>query len=155
GRPLLELIRPGEGGLVGRDRAEEDQGRHDQPVDHGIYLRSILTVWIVIGVTGLSPGFVVLVSPIFLMTSIPLTTSPNTGCFPLSQSVGASVMKNCAPPVLAAPLFAIARMPALSSLRPDPNSSGMLNPGPPVPVPSGSPPWIMKFGITRWNVNPL
>ena len=26
--------------------------------------------------------------------------------------------------------------------------------GPPLPVPVGSPPWIMKRGITRWKINP-
>ncbi len=33
--------------------------------------------------------------------------------------------------------------------------SGKKGPGPPVPVPLGSPPWIMKFGITRWKIVPL
>ena len=35
------------------------------------------------------------------------------------------------------------------------NSSANWYPGPPVPVPSGSPPWIMKSGITRWKIVPL
>ena len=26
--------------------------------------------------------------------------------------------------------------------------------GPPVPVPSGQPPWIMNSGMTRWKINP-
>ena len=34
------------------------------------------------------------------------------------------------------------------------NSSSNLYPGPPEPVPVGSPPWIMKSGITRWKTTP-
>ena len=35
------------------------------------------------------------------------------------------------------------------------NSPLMFQPGPPVPLPSGQPPWIMKLGMTRWKVRPL
>ena len=35
------------------------------------------------------------------------------------------------------------------------NSPLMFQPGPPVPLPSGQPPWIIKPGITRWKVRPL
>ena len=31
----------------------------------------------------------------------------------------------------------------------------MIQPGPPVPLPSGQPPWIIKPGMTRWKVRPL
>ena len=34
------------------------------------------------------------------------------------------------------------------------NSPRMLYPGPPMPVPSGSPPWIIKPAITRWKIVP-
>ena len=65
-------------------------GRTDPPYG----LRSIVTVWIVIGLTGRSPGLLVGVLPIFLTTSMPSTTSPNTLCLLSSHGVGASVMKN-------------------------------------------------------------
>ena len=35
-----------------------------------------------------------------------------------------------------------------------PISSSKRYPGPPVPVPSGSPPWIMNSGMTRWKTVP-
>ncbi len=59
-------------------------------------------------------------------------------------------MKNCDPFVFG-PAFAIARAPrsTLWSL----NSSSNWYPGPPEPVPVGSPPWIMKSGITRWKID--
>ena len=51
---------------------------------------------------------------------------------------------------LTEPEFAIANFPGLSKLCGDPRvSSSNLYPGPPMPVPCGSPPWIMKSGITR------
>ena len=34
------------------------------------------------------------------------------------------------------------------------NSPLMLYPGPPIPVPSGQPPWIIKPLITRWKISP-
>ena len=46
------------------------------------YLRSIVTVCMTTGVTGRSPGLVVLVSPIFLIVSMPSVTSPKTVCLP-------------------------------------------------------------------------
>src|SRR5205807_9667409 len=46
-------------------------------------------------------------------------------------------------------------LPALSKLCGEPLvSSANLYPGPPMPVPCGSPPWIMNFGITRWIIVP-
>ena len=30
----------------------------------------------------------------------------------------------------------------------------MFQPGPPVPLPKGQPPWIIKPGMTRWKVSP-
>ena len=34
------------------------------------------------------------------------------------------------------------------------NSPLMQYPGPPMPVPSGQPPWIIKPGMTRWKISP-
>lgn len=47
--------------------------------------------------------------------------------------------ENWLPPV-SGPALAIDRIPSLSWARPSPNSSGMQYPGPPMPVPVGSPP---------------
>ena len=46
-----------------------------------------------IGLTGRSPGLLVGVLPIFVMTSIPSTISPKMLCLLSSHGVGASVMK--------------------------------------------------------------
>jgi hypothetical protein len=51
----------------------------------------------VIGFSGRSPGLLVAVRPIFVTTSIPLTTSPNTLCLLSSHGVAASVTKNWPP----------------------------------------------------------
>ena len=74
-------------------------------------------------------------------------------CRLLRCGVGTSVMKNCEPLVFG-PALAIASRPGLSNFFRLENSSSNLYPGPPVPVPSGSPPWIMNCGITRWNSVP-
>ncbi len=52
------------------------------------------------------------------------------------------------------PEFAIASRYGLVKARSGWNSSANRYPGPPVPRPSGSPPWIMKFSITRWKTVP-
>ena len=61
-------------------------------------------------------------------------------------------MKNWEPlvsgPALAMAMDPISYSPAAGS------SSENWYPGPPLPVPCGSPPWIMKPGITRWKVMP-
>src|SRR5271165_2484794 len=62
-------------------------------------------------------------------------------------------MKNCEPLVLG-PLLAIARRPGWLKVRSGLNSSLKLYPGSPVPLPAGSPHWIMKFGMTRWQIVP-
>src|SRR5438309_1699335 len=83
-------------------------------------------------------------------TSIPSLTCPNTVCLPSSHGHACAVTrKNCEPLVLG-PAFAIASAPrtTLWALI----SSSKVYPGPPVPVPSGQPPWIMKSLITRWHV---
>ncbi len=80
-------------------------------------------------------------------TSCPLMTFPKIACFPSSQGVGAKVMKNWLPPVFG-PEFAIESIPFALCFRSGWNSSRIVYPGPPVPVPVGSPPWIMNPGIT-------
>ena len=63
-------------------------------------------------------------------------------------------MKNCEPPVLG-PALAIEIVPLSFSSRLVPvNSSFILYPGPPIPVPVGSPPWIINPGIILWNITP-
>src|SRR5215831_3025117 len=52
-------------------------------------------------------------------TSCPSTTSPKMVCLPVSQVVGATVMKNCEPFVFG-PAFAMASLPGLSNLCGDP-----------------------------------
>ena len=66
-------------------------------------------------------------------------TSPKMVCLRLSQVVGATVIKNCEP-LVPGPEFAIARMYGRSKTSSPWNSSSKRYPGPPVPVPSGSPP---------------
>ena len=73
---------------------------------------------------GLSPG-PVLTFPIASTTSIPPVTRPKIACLPSSHGVGASVTKNCEPPVFG-PAFAIERIPGLSCRSPSPNSSGIV-----------------------------
>ena len=53
-----------------------------------------------------------------------------------------------------APALAMERTPGLSCFRPGWTSSLNRYPGPPLPVPVGSPHWTMKLGITRWKVMP-
>ena len=62
-------------------------------------------------------------------------------------------MKNWLPPVFG-PAFAMLNMPGLLWCSAGFSSSGMEKPGPPVPSPRGSPPWIMKSGMTRWKIKP-
>ena len=69
-------------------------------------------------------------------------------------SVGARVMKNWLP-FVPGPELAIASRPGTSKFRFESNSSLNRYPGSPIPVPTGSPPWIMKSGITRWKIVPL
>ena len=70
----------------------------------------MVTELMVIGLTGLSPGFEVAVLPIFFTTSMPSTTSPKTVCLSSSHGVAARVMKNW-PPLVLGPRLAIDRMP--------------------------------------------
>ena len=57
-------------------------------------------------------------------------------------------------PLVAGPELAIDNFPGLSCFRSGWISSSNLYPGPPVPVPDGQPPCIMKSGITLWNFKP-
>ncbi len=93
------------------------------------------------------------VLPMARTTSIPSFTLPNTACLPSSQGVAARVMKNWDPPVLG-PALAMDRTPSPECLSSGWNSSGIVYPGPPVPVPRGSPPWIMNPSMTRWKMTP-
>ena len=63
--------------------------------------------------------------------------------------------KNCEPdaPGGSACVLAIATTP-LSYLRSFGGASTTVYPGPPSPVPAGSPPWITKSLTMRWNVVP-
>src|ERR1039458_7842708 len=138
-RRLAEL-----GGLV--------RGRRPRLPARVFYTRSIFTEFTRTSFTGRS------CAPrgtceIFSTTSYPSVTSPKTLCLLSSQGVAASVMKNWLPLVFG-PALAIDRVPALVCFRSLWNSSANLYPGPPRPVPSGSPPWIMKPGITRWKIVP-
>jgi hypothetical protein len=56
------------------------------------------------------------------------------------------------------PEFAMLRIPAPVCFNVGDISSSNFSPyidSPPRPVPVGSPPWIMKFGIMRWNIRLL
>ena len=63
-------------------------------------------------------------------------------------------MKNWLPPEWGWPVFAIAMVPLMLEC-PLPNSSSIVYPGPPIPVPVGSPPWIMNPSMTLWKMVPL
>jgi len=92
------------------------------------------------------------VASIASTASMPAVTWPKTVCLPSSHGAASMVtMKNCEPLVLG-PALAIASAPrtTLCWL----NSSSKVYPGPPLPVPCGSPPWIMKSGMTRWKMTP-
>ena len=84
---------------------------------------------------------------ILFTTSMPLMTFPKTVCLLSSQEVALWVIKNWLP-LVPGPALAIERIPGQSCLSPSTNSSGNWYPGPPLPVPVGSPPWIIKFFIT-------
>ena len=74
---------------------------------------------------------------IFLTTSI-FKHLPNIVCLPSSSGFGTTVIKNC-DPLLLGPVFAIASTPPRLNLW-ELLSSGKVYPGPPVPIPLGSPP---------------
>src|SRR5437867_3976357 len=71
-------------------------------------------------------------------TSIPDTTRPKTGCFRSSPRLSTTLMKNWLPPVFG-PAFAMESVPLALRLFAG-SSSLIVYPGPPNPVPSGSPP---------------
>jgi len=111
----------------------------------------------------------------FLTTSMPSTMVPNTTCFPSSQDVLAVQIKNCDPLVLG-PALAMLRMPLeIQNVIKINTESVIFSPGPvclrvkfsswnfspyidfpPVPLKFvKSPPWHIKFGMTRWKMEPL
>ena len=102
-----------------------------------------------------SPGVVAALGLRILMpftTSIPSITLPNTVCASSRCGVGTSVMNHCPPPVFGRPTFAMDSTPGPLWRRRGLNSSGIVYPGPPLPVPVGSPLCAMKSAMTRWNV---
>src|SRR2546430_8649254 len=64
-------------------------------------------------------------------------------------------MKNWLPAVPAGslPPLAIATVP-FGYIVPFGGTSSVLYPGPPLPVPVGSPPWMTKFLAIRWKISP-
>src|SRR5262245_34361322 len=76
----------------------------------------IVTLFILTGVFGRSWLLVGVVS-IFLITSMPDVTLPNTGCLDgpgvnqSSRALWIVLMKNCAPPEFGCPVFAIDSVP--------------------------------------------
>src|SRR4051812_31521829 len=68
---------------------------------------------------------------------------------PFRSGVGCSVMKNCEPFEFGNPVLAYASRPARSKFSQGAISSPNATPVWPEPVPEGSPPWIMKLGMTR------
>ena len=86
---------------------------------------------------------------------MPLVTWPNTVCTWSRCGCGVWQMKNWLPPV-SLPACAMDSVPATCLCVLRDVSHLMCYPGPPVPArglfgvfESGSPPWIMKFGMTR------
>src|SRR5204863_69702 len=134
---------------------------------HG-YAPWIVTLIIFTGVRGRSRSSVGVPS-ILPTTSMPLVILPNTGCL-LGPGVNQSrralstvLMKNCAPPELGWPVFAIDSVPGLFEIFCAGGCSSWMRPSGELPVPQrrslGSfeyshPNWIMKSLITRWKWSP-
>src|SRR5579864_2208126 len=111
----------------------------------------IVTVTILCRTFGVPPD--VPSASILLATSIPDVTMPNREyCGGSATPSAPTMMKNWLPlvlgPELAMASEPILYAPALGS------SSANVYPGPPVPVPVGSPPWSTNPGMTRWNTVP-
>jgi len=89
-------------------------------------------------------------------TEYPSTTWPKTVCFPFKNGVATVHKKNCDPFVFG-PAFAMDKIPGPLCGK-SKFSSGKFRPYidfPPVPLSFvKSPPWHMKFGITRWKREP-
>merc|ERR1719502_1416162 len=94
---------------------------------------------------------------IFLTTSYPFTTLPNTTCLPSSHAVLAVHRKNCEP-LVPGPALAIESTPGPVCFSVKFSSANFSPYIDLPPVPSWlvkSPPWHMKSGITRWNEQSL
>src|SRR4051812_10462441 len=93
-------------------------------------------------------------------TSMPFVTCPKTLYWLSSDGASATMMKNCDDALFGEFERAIERMPRLCFT--ELNSAFTICGAPPVPhvdggpeIVFGSPPWIMKLGMTRWNFVPL
>jgi len=83
-----------------------------------------LNTWITTFESGISLKSVSTL-PIFLTTSMPFLTLPNTACFPSSQGVASRVIKNCEPPVLG-PALAMDNIPSELCFKSLLNSSSIV-----------------------------
>src|SRR5882672_1028808 len=113
---------------------------------------STTACWIVCGSLGLSAplrGTAAILSTV----SMPLTTSPNALYCPSRPVFLPCMMKNLHEAELGSLVRAIESTPRTWCLSLLNSACSLRLPSPP-PVPVGSPPWIMKLGITRWNVTP-
>src|SRR5205085_9290195 len=114
---------------------------------------------IVVGLFGRSPvlrGALTILSA----TSMPLVTCPKTLYWLSSEGASATMTKNCDEALFGSFERAIETIPRLCLI--ELNSAGTFFPDPPYPhfevsgdFVFGSPPWIMKPGMTRWNFVPL
>src|SRR4029078_13365439 len=131
--------------LLGRDRC----AGHRAPPLWSRYGATV-TLSILIGLVGLSASAAAAIAG---PASMPFVTWPNTEYAGASPPSGMSfnTMKNWLPFVFA-PAFAIATVPRVYGTV----TGSSLNswPGPPPPVPVGSPPWMTKSGTTRWKTVP-
>ena len=154
GRPpsLLQFSLPRGGGYAWLT------GRYDR-------FSMILTWRMVTGWRGRSPvgsdslGGPVGVAAIAFTAFIPLTTRPRTAYSGGSPASSAVTMKNWLPevPGASACVLAIATTPRVYCVERG-GASTTLYPGPPWPVPWGSPPWMTKSPVPgllamRWNVS--
>ena len=109
--------------------------------------RSMVTRSITTGSTGRSPR-PVWAAEIASTTSRPASsaTSPKIVCLRLSQGWAPTVMKNCDPLVPGTGVGHGQQVGPVEHAAQGGSRRRRCSPGPPVPVPSGSPPWIMNPG---------
>ena len=82
--------------------------------------------------------------------SMPEITSPNAVYAPSRWGAASKTMKNWLPAELGSAVRAIDSTPRTCDV--SLNSASIVYPGPPAPVPVGSPPWAMKPWMMRWKV---